>query len=129
MGGRAGRIQGDLSSVHVGLCRTQADHANWYGGGHGAIHQDLHPREARGEPCGKDATGRFRTRVAQAYSSEFCRMLAECHVDAMLNMQERREAELTERAVEQLIAETLERRRRDHSSVDILPTAFLEASG
>ncbi|CAK0797355.1 unnamed protein product [Prorocentrum cordatum] len=51
-----------------------------------------------------------------AYSSEFCRMLAECHVDAMLNMQERREAELTERAVEQLIAETLERRRRDHSS-------------
>ncbi|CAK0860440.1 unnamed protein product [Prorocentrum cordatum] len=55
-------------------------------------------------------SGRFRTRVAQACSSEFCRMLAECHVDAMLTMQERREADLTERAVEQLISETLERR-------------------
>ncbi|CAK0856436.1 unnamed protein product [Prorocentrum cordatum] len=57
--------------------------------------------------CGKDESGRFRTRVAQAYPSDFCRMLAECHVDAMLTMQERREADLTERAVEQLISETL----------------------
>ncbi|CAK0874453.1 unnamed protein product [Prorocentrum cordatum] len=60
--------------------------------------------------CGKDESGRFRTRVAQAYPSDFCRTLAECHVDAMLTMQERREADLTERAVEQLISETLERR-------------------
>ncbi|CAK0885370.1 unnamed protein product [Prorocentrum cordatum] len=46
--------------------------------------------------CGKDASGRFRTRASQAYPSEFCRMLAECHVDAKLAMQERREADLTE---------------------------------
>ncbi|CAK0805124.1 unnamed protein product [Prorocentrum cordatum] len=79
--------------------------------------------------CGKDESGRFRTRVAQAYPSDFCRMLAECHVDAMLTMQERREADLTERAVEQLISETLERRRRDATLLESLPAAFLRASG
>ncbi|CAK0897485.1 unnamed protein product, partial [Prorocentrum cordatum] len=60
--------------------------------------------------CGKDESGRCWTRVAQACPSDFCRMLAECHVDAMLTTHERREADLTERAVEQLISETLERR-------------------
>ena len=79
--------------------------------------------------CGKDETGRFRTRVAQAYSSELCRMLAECHLDAMLDGRVRREAHLTDRAVDQLIRETLERRRRNLCDSDALPQAFLDASG
>ena len=79
--------------------------------------------------CGKDETGRFRTRVAQAYPSEFCRMLAECHLDAMLDGRIRREADFTERVVEQLIRDTLERRRRDIGNTDVLPQSFLEASG
>ncbi|CAK0891907.1 unnamed protein product [Prorocentrum cordatum] len=78
--------------------------------------------------CGKDETGRFRTRVAQAYSSELCRVLAECHLDAMLDGRERREAEFTERAVELLIKETLERRRRNIRDIDVLPASFLETS-
>ncbi|CAK0869509.1 unnamed protein product, partial [Prorocentrum cordatum] len=77
--------------------------------------------------CGKDETGRFRTRVAQAYSSDLCRVLAECHLDAMLDGRERREAEFTERAVELLIKETLERRRRNIRDIDVLPASFLEA--
>ncbi|CAK0870310.1 unnamed protein product, partial [Prorocentrum cordatum] len=59
-----------------------------------------------------------------ACSSDFCRMLAERHVDATLTMQERREADLTERAVEQLISETLERRRRDATLLDEGPCAM-----
>ena len=56
-------------------------------------------------------------------------MLAECHLDAMLDGRERREAEFTERAVDHLIKETLERRRRDIRDIDVLPASFLESSG
>ncbi|CAK0828932.1 unnamed protein product [Prorocentrum cordatum] len=73
--------------------------------------------------CGEDESGRFRTRAAQAYSFHFCRTLAECHVDATLTMQERREADLTERAAEQLISDTMERRRRDATLLESLPAA------
>ena len=56
-------------------------------------------------------------------------MLAECHLDAMLDGRSRREADFTERAVEQLIRDTLERRRRDIGNTYVLPQSFLEASG
>ncbi|CAK0866043.1 unnamed protein product, partial [Prorocentrum cordatum] len=78
--------------------------------------------------CGKDASGRFRARASQAHPSEFCRMLAECRADATLATQERREADLAERALEQLISETLDRRRRGLSSLVALPTSFFVAA-
>ncbi|CAK0806068.1 unnamed protein product, partial [Prorocentrum cordatum] len=68
--------------------------------------------------CGKGASGQFRTRVSRAYPSEFCRVLAERRAGAALAAQERLGADLTERALGQLISETLERGRRGLSSLE-----------
>ena len=50
-------------------------------------------------------------------------------VDAMVERKLHREADLTERAVEEMIAETLERRRQNLSTLDHLPEPFLAAPG
>ena len=78
---------------------------------------------------GKDETGKFRSRVAQSYSSDLCRMLAQCHLDAMLERGVWREEALSERALDELMQATLRRRSQDRTSPDFLPPSFEAAAG
>ena len=79
--------------------------------------------------CGKDDKGKFRSRVAQSYPSEFCQMLAQCHLDAMLEKGLCREEALTERAIEEMMQATLQRRSQDRTAADVLPPSFEAAAG
>ena len=61
--------------------------------------------------------------------SEFCEQLARCHVEFMIASKNREESELSDRAVESMIRETLGRREKHKSPQDILPEAFVAAHG
>ena len=79
--------------------------------------------------AGVDENGHYRSRVAQAYPSEFCQMLATVHLDFMIRAKERPEVPLREEFVETLVDEALRRRRAQVRHVDELPATFLSADG
>ena len=60
--------------------------------------------------CGKDDAGYFRSRMAQAYPSELCEMMATIHVESMIQAKERREVRLAQREVQKMIDEIRARR-------------------
>ena len=67
--------------------------------------------------------------VGKSYSSDLCRMLAQCHLDAMLERGVWREEALSERALDELMQATLRRRSQDRTSPDFLPPSFEAAAG
>ena len=75
---------------------------------------------------GKDETGKFRTKVSQAYPPELCRRLALAHRDYIVARKEGEERQLSEREAEEALQEWVARRS---SAAELLPKSFAEALG
>jgi hypothetical protein len=80
--------------------------------------------------CGVDATGHFRTRVAQAYPSAMCKKLAECHLDYMIknSTAPKEDCQMNRTLAGKVLDQWREDRQR-LPGLHELPASFLAASG
>ena len=77
--------------------------------------------------CGVDETGKFRTRIAQAYPSGMCRALAETHFNFMMNRRPGQNSRLSDTTLKEVIAQLTESRVQQGTKE--LPTSFAKALG
>jgi hypothetical protein len=80
--------------------------------------------------CGVDASGHFRTRVAQAYPSQMCKKLAECHLEYMIKQSSApmEDCQMSRQMADKVLDQWMEDRQR-LPSLQELPASFLAASG